>query len=146
MSRSSWLDLDLYGREFDPLVILKILLEHQWTIDDYGRITYLPLGDNDEYAWESVPLTEEQSVMNILRTKDKHGELIGITLLWSESKIGGSFLIDRNDRSVSVSLNTNRKEHDDYPITDIAWYLGKLIPPLLESGYEIERIEWVDSV
>jgi hypothetical protein len=146
MSRSSHLQLDLYGKEFDPLGILAILLEHEWTIDDHGGITYLPLGDNGEFAWEGVPLTEVQSVMNILREKEEHGELIGIVLLWGESKIGGSFLIDKKERSVSVSLDTNRKEHDEYPITDIGWYLGKLIPPLLASGYEIERIDWVDSV
>jgi hypothetical protein len=146
MSQTSYIDFCLYGQDFIPSEIIETLRKYGWTDNDHGSNTYLSMTNNGEFTWERTPLMDRKDVLNLLSEKEKREEAIGIVLLWDDTGIGGSFVFDKKKRRVSVSLMVNRKVLERYPVTDISWYLDRLVPPLLQKGYSLESIQWTDSV
>ncbi|HOQ01556.1 MAG TPA: hypothetical protein PK604_12200 [Acetivibrio clariflavus] len=56
-----------------------------------GKVSFLPLGDNDDYDWQSEEIDLEQ-LMDIIDKKEKQNEVIGVILYWDKSSIGMQLL------------------------------------------------------
>ena len=72
---------------------------------------------------------DHDEVLGILKKKETLGELIGISLTWEESGIGGEFLF-RSDGTISINLSLNTRRDPQTGFTDINWYINKLVNPL----------------
>lgn len=120
------------------VAVVKGLINYGWTLNDNGQVSYLPVGDDDDYNWvsESISLDE---LINVLNEKESKNESIGISLTWGDTNIGGTLLM-WDKASLSFNLSINRKvinEDAGLGITDISWYSEKLIAGLANGGLKI---------
>ncbi len=117
------------------------LLESGWAYDDYGKISYLPLGDDDKFDWQRVDLDRWDYVLDVIDKKAKLQELVGLALTWNNTNIGGEFLIDGRGLYLTVSLTINRKVIEGTRETDFMWYEAKVSQFLVSRGYEISSVK-----
>lgn len=135
MSISSSIEIAL-SKPVARMIILQKLEEFGWSYNDHGKVTFLPVGDVDDFDWqqECIPL---EDLYKILAKKDDQKELIGVVMTWKDTSIGGTFLIRENSTIIfSPDINRRVLKAESYnKITDINWYMTKLVPvfgPLLE--------------
>lgn len=136
MSVSISIEISL-SKQISRMTILHKLEEFGWSYSDQGKVTFLPVGDEDDFDWQhkDIPIDE---LLKILAIKDNQGELIGVAMTWKDTNVGGTFLIKQNG-TILISPHINRKVLDveSYnKVTDINWYTTKLVPifgPLFQS-------------
>ncbi|NVJ51715.1 MAG: hypothetical protein HWE11_15095 [Gammaproteobacteria bacterium] len=134
--------IDIYFKsELEPIILIELLVKNGWTYDDNGQIVYLPINDNDMFEWQTKNLSDWNSVKEIIREKSTLKELIGLSLTWGSTQVGGEFLFDPKDNSLGIGLNCNRKTKVGTNETDFDWYLEKLINPLEKEGFDIIKYE-----
>ncbi|WP_091018219.1 hypothetical protein [Paenibacillus amylolyticus] len=143
MSVSISIEISL-SKQISRMTILRKLVDFGWSYNDQGKVTYLPIGDDNEFNWQrkSIPLEE---LLKILVIKDNQRELIGVAMTWKETDVGGTFLIEENG-TILMSPDINRKVLDveSYnKITDVNWYVTKLIPVF---GQLFESISYNENV
>jgi len=144
MSVSSSIDIKL-APIVSPINIITKLLEYGWTPDDNGIVSYLPLGDVDSYEWKRENI-KFPDLLEIIKEKMQGNETIGVVLTWKDTGIGGEFLF-WNDGSVSINLSIRRKLIDSISnITDVNWYLTKLITALNVQETKIVSITYEEHV
>ena len=117
------------------LTVLKTLMNAGWTLNDQGKISYLPLGDKDDFDWHIQENLSFEELKGILTAKEKAKEAIGVIVTWQDTGIGGTVMF-RLDNNLSFGLDINRKEillQNNYAVTDFQWYLEKLLPPLNDA-------------
>jgi len=130
------------GAVISPTETLKILLSNGWrVITDNGEAFYKSLnvnGDDDISNWTIGKITLPE-LMKIFEEKEQRGELIGVTINWQNTLIGGGVLLygEKEMRqknihtSMTFSLDSDRQlipGIDPFEITDVNWYLTKLLP------------------
>jgi len=103
--------------------ITKALLLYGWSFDDEDKISYM-VGDFD---WENSGLSEIDAVMEKISHNIDKDLAAGITLLWQDSGIGGSFLFMDQER-VSFSTIVRPLLLNESNVIDFSWYLEKLAP------------------
>lgn len=138
MSISASLDIKLFGKNINPVDIFKHLINYGWKIEDNGKKVFLPVHDNSMFNWQSESEIEDFEIINILNKKNSIGEILGISLSWLNTNIGGEFLINQ-DLHIIVSLSNNR-QINNYEMTDFDWYLSKIIPILRTEKIYIESV------
>lgn len=144
MSRTASIDIHGFVRS-TPGKVVAALLEAGWTQDDQGRITALPLGDEDVSNWQSNPLDDWSEILTRLDKKAQAGEVAGIVLLSVEGGTGGIFLLEPNLRTISFIPSVNRRVMaDGFKTTDYSWYLARILPPLERLGYQVDRVACED--
>lgn len=137
-----------------------LLLYHRWRFfvltpsTDYSvlpsiagglifSITYLPLGDHDYFDWQSDEINIKE-LTEIVNKKEACGELVGLELLWDTTDIGGHLLI-HSELNFSFSIIINRKELNSLNndrVTDINWYVERIIVLLKNSDYIVESFSF----
>jgi len=124
--------------------IIKMFINIGWNLyDEQGKITYLPLGDVDEFNWQSDLMNEEDFYM-LIREKEKHNELIGLTLYWSNTMIGVD-LLAQSSYDIMLSITVNRKlmyADSSISITDVNWYIDKTVINLKKAKYQVENFKF----
>jgi hypothetical protein len=124
--------------------ILRALLENGWSLDDAGLIRYLPLGDIEDFDWRSRPVSETVEVLAELCDKDQAGELLGITLLWRDTQVGGELLFAK-DGAVTLTPSVNRRTLSGQ-VTDVSWYVERLMEGLRSvPDLVIEDWQWTEA-
>jgi hypothetical protein len=144
MARSSWIQIECASR-ISALEALTGLLASGWSLDDHGQINMLPLGDTDQSNWTGLNLEERERAFDIIGQKEVAEEVIGITLSWPANGIGVNAHF-RPDGTIWFSLLINLRTLEKSEVTDVSWYLRRIIPPLVASGARIERIGWDQTV
>jgi len=131
-----------------PVKVVQTLLDNGWTLNDHGQVSYLLVGDRDDFDWQRQRI-EMATLMEVLKQKEQRGELIGVVMTWKDTGIGGNFLI-RNDGWVSVNLSINRKcidrSEDIGAITDVNWYLIRLLPAFQRNGLLVQSFSYEEHV
>lgn len=143
MSVSATLDIELFEGNIDSVEIIECLLRNGWRIEDNGNKVYLPINDDDMFNWQSENIITDYEVIEILRKKNSINEVLGVSLSWLDTNIGGEFLV-RQDLSISMSLSNNR-QLNSYGVTDFDWYLSKIVPILNKRELNIESIAFFQS-
>ncbi|MBD3231043.1 hypothetical protein GF322_00070 [Candidatus Dependentiae bacterium] len=133
MSVSANIDIHLATKK-STIEIIKILTDSGWNIFHNGYIEYLPLGDKDDFDWQTEKISIEH-LMKILQAKQNANEVIGIIMTWKDTGIGGTFLFWTSEKYETFSLGIGIERQkieliDDYEITNFQWYLPKLLLPL----------------
>jgi hypothetical protein len=147
MGISSWLDVHYQTREGVSVVdIVAGFLAHGWNLNNHGEIWHLPLGAQDVSEWIRFPLDREQEVLDVLGEKESAQEPIGITLMWKDTMIGTTALFLSGKEDASFGLDINRKELPGLRrVTDLGWYLERILPPLYNLGVNIEYLKWSET-
>jgi hypothetical protein len=132
MSVQASLDLNFqdYDKAITPINLITLLLNNGWSLNDNGRISYLPIGDNYDFDWIISSQISKDELMMMLEEKEKRNELIGIVLTWKNTNIGGSILFYPSDK-ISFVFNINRRilhGLDNFKMTDFNWYLSRILP------------------
>ncbi len=146
MARTGSFNLKINDRpnHIDVLSVLDLFQLKGWRINDHGSICYLPLGDED-FEWNFAPISEKETVYDILSDKAKRLEIVGINLISEKTNIGLSVLFYPNFEKISLSAEINRRVIEGCDVTDFTWYLKEFIPVFLKAGLSIEVIECIDS-
>lgn len=116
--------------------IVRSLINGGWNIKKDGKVLYLPLGDDDDFDWQEDVLSEAD-FLKLAQEKEQVNEIIGIGLFWNDTETGGTLLL-YSDCSISFSATINRKVLMNN-ITDVNWYLEKIIPCLEIASLGIEH-------
>lgn len=121
------------------------LLENEWRAGHGTDIMYLPVGERD-YDWQMVPVSMKDNVLEIIRRKDRMREEVGIDLVWQATCVGGTFRATTGTHRLTMSVDINRRKLPNTGgLTDVTWYLERLIVPLIGAGYFIEFVAFTDS-
>ncbi|GMA97769.1 hypothetical protein [Pelosinus sp. IPA-1] len=147
MSISASIDIKLAFRDsqtISKVALIQSLLDFGWTFKDCGNMTYLPIGDEDKFDWKTENISVE-SLMVLLNEKEKRDEQIGVAMTWKDSGIGGDVLLMKNGE-ISVSLTINRRVIIDSDITDVNWYLVKLLPALNDNNLIVESFSYEEHI
>ena len=145
MSRFSSIDIMLYGKRKKIVELISMLLNYGWTLNDYGRVSYLPIGVNGKYDWASDDISK-CDLISLIKLKEDIGEQVGIVMTWKDTLIGGQMLF-YSDMKISFILSINRQEiSNTNRFTDVTWYLEKIIPALASIDVNIESIKWDEHV
>jgi hypothetical protein len=119
--------------------IIDNLMANGWQLNDQGKISYLPLGDKDNYDWQIQQDIDYLDLLKIVKNKELNNEPVGIIMSWKNTAIGISIII-RKEGTLSIDLNINRQDfalNDHYKITDFQWYLKRLLP-CLDDAFGVE--------
>jgi hypothetical protein len=130
-----------------PIKIIRMLLDYGWTFNDYGKVSYLPVGDNDDYDWQREEMSTE-TLIDILMIKEHNHEDVVVTMTWQDTNIGGIFSFRKNGH-LSINLVMNRKMYSDgnsIEMTDVNWYLSKLLPVLNQKDLRVEHFAYEEHV
>lgn len=119
---------------------ISVLNESGWSLkDERGKILYLPVGDDDLFEWQD-DLTSEEALKSIIDTKIQQNELVGIYMYWQNPRVSIALLF-RMNRPLGIGLNVDRKKlngEDHRAITDVNWYLQRILVPLRNRKLPIE--------
>lgn len=144
MSVSASMDLKINTESITFILdVIRLLLAFGWRFNYDGAVFYLPVGDDDDFNWHSDDISDDE-LLDILREKERLGELIGVAMTWKNTGIGGEFLF-RQDGSFSVNLSINRRKVKE-GFTDATWYFSRIIPALAVGKINIESIEFSEHV
>lgn len=81
MNPTCGVDIVLQSSEHTRLDILLLLIRSGWSATGWGAITYRPLGDIDDFDWQSLPAAWPE-VLAILEQKQAAGEPLSLELHW----------------------------------------------------------------
>lgn len=141
MSMNSYLELYVHKTtEYKSIDIINVLIASGWKLKDKtNKISYLPIGDKDDYNWQSDVISKD-TLREILIKKEAMGELIGVILYWKESDIGIIIIIDRtNEIIIDLSINRKTLGNKKKGLTDVNWYIENIIEHFILHEYKIER-------
>jgi len=144
------------GVVISPTETLKILLRNGWrVISDNGEAFYKSLnvnGDDDISNWITGKISLPE-LMKIFEEKEQKGELIGVMMTWQDTSIGGGVLLYREKEmhqknihtSMTFSLDSDRQlipNIEPFKITDVNWYLTKLLPAFNQGDTVVEHFTY----
>ncbi|GBG56948.1 hypothetical protein SPFL3102_02313 [Sporomusaceae bacterium FL31] len=146
MSVSASIDIKLTVRNgiISKVTLIQKLLDFGWTFNDSGKITYLPIGDEDKFDWQSENISVDMLLM-ILREKVQRDELLGIVMTWKGTGVGGNILLKKTDE-LTFCLTINRRTISGSNVTDVNWYLVKLLPAFSQSDSTVESFSYEEHV
>jgi hypothetical protein len=134
-----------------PLKVIDILSKNGWNLlDPNGYVFYLPAGDEPGmFNWADNKM-DLSSLMKIFEQKEKNKELIGVRIAWRDTEIGGNLLLWDKDEAkhknihtpIAFDLDANRKmlaDYGNFKITDVNWYLERLIPIFNQGDTLVEN-------
>lgn len=122
--------------------IMKIMYDNGWSFTDNGKFTYLPIGD-DDYCWESNNLSDDE-IFTFLKEKSKLDEVLGVSITWRDTNIGGQILFF-TDFQISFSINNNIK-YTELGFIDVNWYLEKILPILNNNNIFYENLLYQELI
>lgn len=130
------------NRSKSAVNIIKVLIDSGWNLFHDGYISYLPIGDKDDFDWQAKKAMSFEKLTKIIEIKEKTEEVVGVIMTWQNTDIGGTLLFWPEDslNTFAMNITINRKKTklaDDYEITDFQWYLPKLLTPL-NKVFEVE--------
>lgn len=135
MAVSASLDVR-FAKEVSVQAVLKKLLKAGWTLqDDDGNTMYLPEDDRGRYDW-SIGRISPDDYLKIVRKQEKAGDPAGVSLSWMSTGIGGEFLF-LNPQELFIVLSLNRQVLAGSSMTDMSWYLEKIVLLLEQAGVRV---------
>ncbi len=142
MSITASIDIKLSCKEQKIMTsqeILKRFINNGWAVKNNDKILYLPLGDDDMFEWLD-DLVNESELFEIIAKKEQANEIIGVGLTWRDTNIGGTILIYPNfDLTINLTINRRKLFND---ITDVNWYLEKIISCFDNSAVDVESFSF----
>ncbi|WP_062269765.1 hypothetical protein [Endozoicomonas arenosclerae] len=143
MSISASIDIQL-AKSFAIPTLIQMFLDAGWTLNDSGKVSFLPIGDVDDFNWQNEQLTD-QALIELADEKVKRGELVGVVFTWQDTMSGGEVLF-HTDSSFSITLSIGRKVVGKSRRTDVTWYIERLDRVFSGKSIDIEQIVFSEHV
>lgn len=131
------------NKKISAIHLINTFITGKWRLQDKGKISYLPLGDYDDFDWQFNEISIEE-LIGIVNKKEARGEIVGLGMLWDATDVGVQLLI-HSELELSFSININRRvinSLNNENITDINWYAERVIGLLKESDYIVESFSF----
>ncbi len=147
MGRDASMEIS-FSRSFNKISDLIILFnEIGWNYyNENNKVEYLPIGDDDDFDWQSDTLSEKQLV-EIIDKKEEEQELIGIHLFFKNSRYGITLLIkDLGKVLINLNINTIAINNNRNSITDFGWYFDNIVKRINEKVGCLDYYEFEDYV
>ena len=139
MSKDISLNIDLsVNNKMSRYEIIICFFYSNWSFFDHGKFTYLPVGDED-WDWVTSSMPDEE-ILHLLQEKSQTNEIIGFSLTWEDTNIGGQILFFPNFK-LSFCINNNIQIIKNN-IVDVNWYLTKLLTVLDEKNIQYTSITY----
>lgn len=134
-----------FASNISPLDIILNLMDIGWLPKDYDRSqTYLPSDDKDDYSWISNNISINE-LLEILKEKQAVNQRIGLVLTWKDTQIGGEFFF-LDDKSLMMSISIERQVIYNTNITDVSWYIERIIPLLIGKNIAYESFRFSEHI
>ncbi|MCB9608319.1 MAG: hypothetical protein H6716_17150 [Polyangiaceae bacterium] len=117
--------------------IVEALLESGWSRKSEGWWC-IPQG-SDPSDWTLI----QEGLLELADAKSAAGETFGVRLWWENTDIGGEFLVF--PRGELVFSPTTQRVTLDGRVTDVSWYLPKLLGAFAKSQLQLESWEWRET-
>lgn len=138
MTVSASLDVR-FAKEVSAGSVLKKLLKAGWNLqDDDGNTMYLPEDDRGRYDWR-IGVISPDEYLKVVRKQEKSGDPVGVSLGWMSTGIGGEFLF-LNPQELFIVLSLNRQVIGGSSMTDMSWYLEKIVLLLEQAGVRVAGV------
>lgn len=160
MSKSTSIDLRITHRDSQevasPLTIIKKFDEYGWNIFYHNCTRYLPLHDKDMFDWQ-VKTIAKSELYNLIEKKEALNELVGIMVQWGNTHITAAILLYTQKKliqsnifyNVLFCIDASRKtfmENDIFEITDVNWYLEKILPIFRNGSLMVEHYTYQENL
>jgi hypothetical protein len=110
-----------------------------WSLQEPLGISYL-VNDDDLFSWQSVPTDQSAVVLAEVDSPNNSNHLVGVCIYHPAEATGGQLLFIQGRSHCTFIPTIRRRSLPVAPaMTDVAWYLNRLIAPLLAlglTGYE----------
>ena len=103
MSHAAGMHIILSSPMKNTVALVEILLNNGWSVNDHNHISYISLGDKDEFNWQHAMLASWPAIAEILKRKNESHELIGLVMTWKDTAIGGEFLVFPDGKRLSIN-------------------------------------------
>jgi len=141
MSVCSGLYIRLAGDNLSALSVFQALRQAGWSMLLNGQITLLPLGDRDDFAWKCLPGDRLAQAEQEIAAKCQLDELVGVVMTWQETSCGGEFLLYPHG-DITFSLSIDRRVLQGTRVTDVSWYLERLLKAFESPRFTIASLSW----
>lgn len=149
MSISASIDIsfaknDIYN--FSVIDVIDAMLKNNWKVINKKGVYYLPFGDDDLFDWHEKEINLKE-LKKIIEQKENAKETIGLVFYWESTDIGVTML-QFDDHMISFILNINRVKItslDFMDITDVNWYLERIIPCFNKKNFQIVNINFIQD-
>ena len=143
MGREAGIEINCSRYSKDIVKVIELLFEIGWKpYDTDNRITYLPIGDKGDYAWE-CGLISLDALCEVIKKKQLLQETIGLVLYYEKTGYGITILA-KDTEEFSFGLDINRKTYGTSreSITDVGWYFCNTVNRMVEKGCTIDHIRF----
>ncbi|MEU9229429.1 hypothetical protein AB0D40_34395 [Streptomyces massasporeus] len=133
MSRTADIDL-VFARVVTVDAAVRALASEGWSLQEPLGISYM-VNNNDLSDWQSASTDQAVEGLHVVDSPDNIDHHVGVCIYHSTAKTGGQLLFRAGRSRCSFIPTIDRRSLPGAPdLTDMAWYLKALVPPLLAVG------------
>lgn len=133
-------DINLaFAQNIDPFTLLRELCKTHWTLNDFGAINYWLNEDGDAHRQHFE--TEDSALAHIESVfRDRPALSLTLASRDDEHRLSFNFSQQAQDR-LSLWPPVSRAISPQHPaLTDLTWYLGRLLPAIESCGLHLTAI------
>ncbi|MES4892316.1 hypothetical protein [Streptomyces sp. NPDC096012] len=142
MSRSADIGL-VFARAVTVDAVVRALAGEGWSLQEPLGISYV-VNTDDLFDWQSASTEQAAEVLALVDAPANVDHHVGVCIYHSTAETGGQLLFHAGRSRCSFIPTIDRRSLCGAPaLTDMAWYLNALVPPLLVLGlasYEAKNL------
>ncbi|MFE2737984.1 hypothetical protein [Streptomyces sp. NPDC056723] len=133
MSRTADIDL-VFARAVTVDAVVRALACEGWSMQEPLGISYM-VNNDALFDWQSASTDQAAEVLTVVDSPDNIEYHVGVCIYHSTAETGGQLLFHAGRSHSSFIPTIDRRRLPGAPaLTDMAWYLSALVPPLLAMG------------
>ncbi len=133
MSRTADIDL-VFARAVTVDAVVRALAGEGWSLQEPLGISYM-VNNDDLFDWQSASTDQAAEVLTVVDSPDNIDYHVGVCIYHSAAETGGQLFFHAGRSHCSFIPTINRRSLSGATtLTDMAWYLNTLVPPLLAMG------------
>ncbi|MFE4682757.1 hypothetical protein ACFRNJ_18255 [Streptomyces sp. NPDC056721] len=133
MSRTADIDL-VFARAVTVDAVVRALAGEGWSLQEPLGISYM-VNNDDLFDWQLASTDQAAEVLTVVDSPGNIDYHVGVCIYNSTAKTGGQLLFHAGRSRCSFIPTIDRRTLSGAPaLTDMAWYLNELVPPLLARG------------
>lgn len=135
--------IDIQFHKYNQLDFLELMVESGWSHDFCGFKNYFPIGNDDDYVLENKKISDSE-LMQIMQKKIELNEVVGISMTWGDTEVGGDFFLKSDSASIALAIGSIRINSSR--LLDVNWYIDKIIyPTTLSEKIIIDHFEYFED-
>ncbi|WP_106410847.1 hypothetical protein [Streptomyces sp. DH-12] len=133
MSRTADIDL-VFARAVTVDAVVRALGGEGWSLQEPLGLSCM-VNNDDLFDWQSASTDQAAEVLTVVDSPDNIDRHVGVCIYHSTAETGGQLLFHAGRSRCSFIPTIDRRRLSGAPaLTDMAWYLNALVPPLLALG------------